>query len=249
MNMIDVIGIRKNFGANEVLREVSISIDKGDVIAVIGPSGSGKSTLLRCMIGIEKIDGGSIIVEDEPFVIDGVYVPEKKSRKICRKMGMVFQHFNLFPHMTVRKNLTVAPLIGNSDKKNQINDRAVKLLDKVGLLDKIDSMPSSLSGGQKQRVAIARALMMQPDILLFDEPTSALDPELTGEVLAVMKQLAADDMTMAIVTHEMAFARSAANKIIFMDNGIIAAEGSPDDLFFNNDNERLKAFLKSFHER
>jgi len=247
--MIKIENITKNFGDNNVLRGVSLSVSKGDVVAIIGPSGSGKSTALRCIIGLEKINGGNIIINGNTVVDNGHYIPESKFRQICGKMGMVFQHFNLFPHMSVRKNLTIAPRLSNKESTESVNDRAKVILDKVGLSDKIDAMPSSLSGGQKQRVAIARALMMQPDMLLFDEPTSALDPELTGEVLAVMKQLAKEHMTMVIVTHEMTFARDIADKIIFMDNGIIAAEGNSNEIFYGSDNERLNAFLRSFHER
>jgi len=247
--MIKIENITKSFGDLDVLRGVSLDVNKGDVVAIIGPSGSGKSTALRCIIGLERINGGSISINGSTIVDNGHYIPEVKFRQICGKMGMVFQHFNLFPHMTVRKNLTTAPHLVNKETRADVNKRAEIILDKVGLLDKIDVLPSSLSGGQKQRVAIARALMMQPDILLFDEPTSALDPELTGEVLTVMKQLAREEMTMVIVTHEMTFARDIAKHIIFMDNGLIAAEGSSDDIFYNNENDRLKSFLRSFHER
>jgi len=247
--MINVKNIKKNFGTNEVLKDVSLSVGKADVVAVIGPSGSGKSTLLRCIVGLEKVNGGTILIEGEAFVTDGVYESERKCHQIYKKMGMVFQLFNLFPHMTVRKNLVTAPSIVNKESKDSANERAEALLTKVGLSDKIDAMPSSLSGGQKQRVAIARALMMQPDIMLFDEPTSALDPELTGEVLEAMKQLAVDNMTMVIVTHEMTFARDIADRVVFMDNGLIAAEGTAQEMFYASENERLKAFLRSFHER
>ena len=247
--MIKIENITKSFGDNNVLRGVSLNVSKGDVVAIIGPSGSGKSTALRCIIGLEKINGGNIIINGNTVVDNGHYIPEAKFRQICGKMGMVFQHFNLFPHMSVRKNLTIAPRLANKESTESANERTKLILEKVGLSDKIDAMPSSLSGGQKQRVAIARALMMQPDILLFDEPTSALDPELTGEVLAVMKQLAKEHMTMVIVTHEMTFARDIADKIIFMDNGLVAAEGNSKDIFYGSDNERLNAFLRSFHER
>lgn len=247
--MIEVKNIIKNFGTNEVLRGVSLNVDRGNVVAIIGPSGSGKSTLLRCIIGLEKINGGSIIINGQPVVNNGHYLPDKKFRQVCSKMGMVFQHFNLFPHMSVKKNLISAPHLVNKENNVALNARMEALLNKVGLDDKIDAMPSSLSGGQKQRVAIARAMMMQPEILLFDEPTSALDPELTGEVLMVMKQLAKENMTMVIVTHEMNFARDIADHVVFMDNGLIAAEGTSHDIFYNNENERLKSFLKSFHER
>lgn len=247
--MIEIKNITKSFGDIDVLRGVSLNVNKGDVVAIIGPSGSGKSTALRCIIGLEKINGGTVVINGKTIVDDGHYIPEAKFRNVCGIMGMVFQHFNLFPHMTVRKNLTIAPRLVKSEAKQNVNERAEEILDKVGLADKIDSMPANLSGGQKQRVAIARALMMQPEILLFDEPTSALDPELTGEVLAVMKQLAKEHMTMMIVTHEMTFARDIADYVIFMDNGLIAAEGNSKDIFYNNNNERLKSFLRSFHDR
>lgn len=247
--MIEVKNIIKSFGTLDVLRGVSLNVEKGNVVAIIGPSGSGKSTALRCIIGLEKVNGGDIIINGNTIVDNGHYIPESKFRHVCSKMGMVFQHFNLFPHMSVRKNLTIAPHFVNKESYAVVNKRAELLLNKVGLGDKIDAMPSSLSGGQKQRVAIARAMMMEPDILLFDEPTSALDPELTGEVLAVMKQLAKEHMTMVIVTHEMTFARDIADYVIFMDNGLIAAEGRANDMFYNNNNERLNSFLRSFHER
>lgn len=246
--MVKADNVKKSFGKNEVLRGISMDIKRGEVAAIIGPSGSGKSTFLRCLIGLERVSGGSIYIEGRPFVENGVRVSEKAARQICSGMGMVFQHFNLFPHMTVRKNLCLASEL-RGVKKNEAYERAEHLLDKVGLSDKIDEMPSSLSGGQKQRIAIARALMLDPDILLFDEPTSALDPELTGEVLEVMRDLAKDNMTMAIVTHEMGFARDIAHKVVFMDDGIIAQSGTPDELFTNPSSERLVSFLGSFYNR
>ncbi|MFA6948618.1 MAG: amino acid ABC transporter ATP-binding protein, partial [Eubacteriales bacterium] len=214
----------------------------------IGPSGSGKSTMDRSIIGLEKIDDGSISIEGEKFVSDGKYASDKDCRRICRRMGMVFQHFNLFPHMSVKTNLISAPMRVSKMDRSSAEKKCAELLEKVGLSDKLDAMPSQLSGGQKQRVAIARALMMEPDILLFDEPTSALDPELTGEVLAVMKNLAAEHMTMIIVTHEMSFARDVADRVVFMDNGVVAVDDTPDKVFGSTENVRLKAFLKSFHQ-
>jgi polar amino acid transport system ATP-binding protein len=244
--MISAEGIEKSFGTNDVLRGVSLQVRRGEVIAVIGPSGSGKSTFLRCLIALERISGGSISIEGATLAENGVYVRDSEIRRVCRRMGMVFQHFNLYPHLSVRKNLMLSPVLVDRVPKHEADERCRALLSRVGLSDKTDEMPSSLSGGQKQRVAIARALMMNPDILLFDEPTSALDPELTGEVLAVMKTLASDNMTMVIVTHEMAFARDIADRVIFMDNGVIAAEGTPREIFGSPQNERLTAFLRSF---
>ncbi len=249
--IISARNFSKSFGDNNVLRDVSLDVKKGEVIAIIGPSGSGKSTFLRCLIGLERINGGSLTVQDNTVVDDGKYVSDKDMRAAFAKSGMVFQHFNLFPHLTVRQNMTLSPTLVNKMSKDDANKRCEELLAAVGLSDKIDAMPSSLSGGQKQRVAIARALMMKPDILLFDEPTSALDPELTGEVLAVMKRLASpsdesERMTMIIVTHEMSFAHDIADRIIFMNDGIIDSEGSPSEMFSSDMSPRLSAFLKSF---
>ena len=248
-DVVIVEHMRKAFGDNEVLRDVSLRVGRGEVVAVIGSSGSGKSTMLRSIIGLERVDGGTVIFEGSDLVRDGIYVPEKQQRRILRRMGMVFQHFNLFPHLSVKDNLITATVTVAKKHKAEAAEKAKELLSKVGLLDKLDAMPSSLSGGQKQRVAIARALMMEPRVLLFDEPTSALDPELTGEVLEVIRELAADRMTMVIVTHEMTFARDVADRVIFMDNGLIAAEGSPKEIFYDSQNARLDAFLKSFRDR
>lgn len=246
--MIKLVDIKKSFGTNDVLCGLSLEVNKGEVTSIIGPSGSGKSTMLRSIIGLEKIDGGSIYIESEPLVSEGVYVSDKEARRVCRKMGMVFQHFNLFPHMSVRKNLISAPITVKKVKSDEANAKCADILNKVGLSDKIDEMPGNLSGGQKQRVAIARALMMEPDILLFDEPTSALDPELTGEVLSVIKELADEHMTMMIVTHEMSFARDVSDRVIFMDNGIVAEDNTPENVFYNTQSERLRTFLKSFYD-
>ncbi|MGN0193569.1 MAG: amino acid ABC transporter ATP-binding protein [Pseudoramibacter sp.] len=243
--MIRVSGLNKRFGDNHVLKDINFEVEQGDVIAIIGSSGSGKSTLLRCLIDLEKADGGTIEIEDKALVKDGVQAPPSEVRKIISRMGVVFQHFNLFPHLSVRKNLQLAPRIVNKENKADIEANTKKLLGEVGLESRIDAMPSTLSGGEKQRVAIARALMMNPDIMLFDEPTSALDPELTGEVLKVMGDLAKAKMTMIVVTHEMGFARSAANKILFMNDGIILEEGTPDDIFNHPKNQRTKEFLAS----
>lgn len=244
MEMIKACNLKKSFGNLEVIKDISFNVNKGDIIAVLGPSGSGKSTLLRSLIDLEKLDFGSVCIEGEFLCKDGIYPDEKKIKKVCGKMGMVFQHFNLFPHMTVKQNLMCAPLINKLNNKEELLERCKQLLDKVGLIDKMDERPSVLSGGQKQRVAIARALMLNPDILLFDEPTSALDPELTKEVLNVIQNLANEKMTMMIVTHEMHFAREAANRVIFMDNGFIVQEGSPQDVLDNSENLRVQNFLK-----
>jgi len=248
MIMIKASNIYKKFNNLEVLKGVSLSVKKGEVVAIIGPSGSGKSTLLRCINRLELIDKGSIEIEGETMVFtddSGItrYRPENEIRRIRRKMGIVFQNFNLFPHMTVLGNIIEAPVMVNRMKKEQAIEIADNLLKKVGLEDKRDSFPSQLSGGQKQRVAIARALAMNPDIMLFDEPTSALDPELTGEVLKVMKDLAQEHMTMLVVTHEMGFAREVADRVIFMDGGQIIEEGTPQQIFTNPQQERTKAFL------
>jgi len=249
MYMIEARNIYKSFGNLQVLKGISLNVNKGEVIAVIGPSGSGKSTLLRCLIHLEVIDRGSIIIEGQPIAYEDEngktrYVPDKQIRQICKKIGMVFQNFNLFPHKTVLENIIEAPIVVNKMPKEEAVDMAEALLRRVGLIDKRDSYPSQLSGGQKQRVAIARALAMKPDIMLFDEPTSALDPELTGEVLKVMRDLAEDRMTMLVVTHEMGFAREVADRVIFMDGGEIIEEGLPGEIFCNPSSERTRNFLK-----
>lgn len=245
MEVIKVSQLNKSFGENHVLKDISFSVNKGDVIAIIGSSGSGKSTLLRCLIDLEKADRGDILIEGKPLLKDGLYPQASEIREIIIKMGMVFQHFNLFPHLTVRENLELAPKVVKKQDVSEMREKCETYLKKVGLSERIDAMPSTLSGGEKQRVAIARALMMNPDILLFDEPTSALDPELTGEVLNVMKSLAREHMTMVVVTHEMGFAREVANKVLFMDSGIILEEGSPDEIFLNPKEKRTGEFLKS----
>ncbi|WP_428909015.1 amino acid ABC transporter ATP-binding protein [Niallia sp. Krafla_26] len=243
MAFIEVTGLKKSYGDLEVLKRITFDVEKNDVVAVIGPSGSGKSTMLRGLIHLEEIDGGSICVSGDYLVKDGVYSKPQEMKKVTSKMGMVFQHFNLFPHLTVKENLELAPKMVKKELQDVIDQRSKALMDKIGLLQHANKFPSNLSGGQKQRVAIARALMMNPDILLFDEPTSALDPELTGEVLQVMKDLAREHMTMVVVTHEMEFAREVANKAIFMDQGEIVESGNPQDLFFNPKFDRTKAFL------
>lgn len=245
MKMIEVKDLQKKYNDTEVLKSISFDVEKGDVIAVIGTSGCGKSTTLRLLIGLERADGGTILVEGEPLLENGVYVSRKKASELYLRMGMVFQNFNLFPHMTVRENLMLAPLKNMKAAgmtKEQIFQKSTELLEKVGLLEKADYMPGKLSGGQKQRVAIARALMLSPDIMLFDEPTSALDPELTVEVLRIIRDLAGENMTMIVVTHEMGFARDVANKVIFMSEGRIIEEGTPE-ILENPKNERLRTFL------
>ncbi len=249
MAVIEVKNLKKNFGNLEVLKDINLTVEKGDVIAILGPSGSGKSTFLRSLIDLERVNGGEIIIEGKPLVKNGIYPSNKEIRNIISKMGMVFQHFNLFPHMNIRKNLTLAPELNKQATKQSINKNAELTLAKVGLSDKIDVMPSTLSGGQKQRVAIARALMRNPDIILFDEPTSALDPELTGEVLKVIRDLADEGNTMLIVTHEINFAYEVANKILFLDDGYVGDFGSPDEVIKNPKTDRIKAFLNKVEKK
>ena len=237
--MIEVKGLKKAFGKNEVLSGIDTVINKGEKVVVIGPSGSGKSTFLRCLNRLETPTEGSVIFEG----VDITHVSEKELNKIREKMGMVFQHFYLFPHLTIRKNLTLAPVKLKLMTKEEADKRADELLEKVGLFDKADSYPDMLSGGQKQRIAIARALVMRPDVMLFDEPTSALDPEMVGEVLTLMKQLAEEGMTMVVVTHEMGFAREVASRVMFIDEGVIAEEGTPEEFFGSPKSPRLKEFL------
>jgi polar amino acid transport system ATP-binding protein len=246
--IIQVSNLQKSFGQLTVLKNITFDVKKNDVIAVIGPSGSGKSTMLRSIIHLEKVDNGSIRINENDLVNNGVYPNDRKIKQITHKMGMVFQHFNLFPHLTVKDNLEIAPLVVHREKIEIVRKRSAEVLEKVGLSEKANDFPAKLSGGQKQRVAIARALMMNPDILLFDEPTSALDPELTGEVLKVMKMLAQEHMTMIVVTHEMGFAKEVANQILFMDNGEIVESGSPEQLFSNPKNERTKSFLNKAYQ-
>jgi len=237
--VIEVKGLKKAFGKNKVLSGIDTVINKGEKVVVIGPSGSGKSTFLRCLNRLETPTEGSVIFEG----VDITHVSEKELNKIREKMGMVFQHFYLFPHLTIRKNLTLAPVKLKLMTKEEADKRADELLKKVGLFDKADSYPDMLSGGQKQRIAIARALVMRPDVMLFDEPTSALDPEMVGEVLTLMKQLAEEGMTMVVVTHEMGFAREVASRVMFIDEGVIAEEGTPEEFFGSPKSPRLKEFL------
>lgn len=238
MSMIKVNNLKKNFGSNQVLKSIDLTITKGEVVCIIGPSGSGKSTLLRCLNGLEEIDSGEIFINNRKLTDKPAELNE-----IRQNIGMVFQQFNLFPHLSVVENITLAPIELNKLVKEESREYALNLLELVGLADKIDAYPHSLSGGQKQRVAIARALAMHPEIMLFDEPTSALDPEMVGEVLAVMKQLAADGMTMIVVTHEMAFAREVADRVVFVDAGYIVEENDPKTLFDSPQKDRTKAFL------
>ncbi len=237
--MISVNNLQKNFEGLEVLKDISVDINKGDVICVIGPSGSGKSTFLRCLNLLEQPTGGEIFFEGEELT-GGKKTDLNRHRQ---KMGMVFQQFNLFPHMSVMENLTCAPMMLKKVPKADAEKKALELLERVGLADRADSYPNQLSGGQKQRVAIVRALCMEPDVMLFDEPTSALDPEMVGEVLDVMKELASEGMTMVVVTHEMGFAREVSNRVLFLDDGYIAEEGTPEQIFGNPQCERLKSFL------
>ncbi|WP_418747490.1 amino acid ABC transporter ATP-binding protein [Frisingicoccus sp.] len=236
--LLQVRGLKKHFGHLEVLRGIDIDIHKGEVVAVIGPSGSGKSTFIRCLNRLEEPTDGAVIFEGQQINTKGADID-----KIRQKIGMVFQNFNLFSNMTIMQNITAAPINVKKIPKAQAEERALKLLDRVGLKDKAGEYPVRLSGGQRQRVAIARALAMDPDILLFDEPTSALDPEMVGEVLNVMKELAEDGMTMVVVTHEMGFAREVSDRVIFIDQGIIQEENEPKEFFANPKNARLKDFL------
>lgn len=243
MALIEVTNLIKSYDRLDVLKQISFAVDRNEVVAIIGPSGSGKSTLLRSLVHLETIDNGTITVDGSNLVKNGVYAKPKEIKEITAKMGMVFQHFNLFPHLTVKQNLELAPKLVRKEASGDLEKGSSALLEKVGLADRADAFPAKLSGGQKQRVAIARALMMNPEILLFDEPTSALDPELTGEVLKVMKDLADEQMTMVVVTHEMAFAKEVADRVIFMDKGEIIESDSPAQIFKNPKNERTKAFL------
>ncbi len=241
MESIDIIKVkdlRKKFEKIDVLKGISIDIHKGDVLCVIGASGSGKSTFLRCLNRLEEPTSGSIIFENEDLMDKNVNLNLHR-----QKMGMVFQQFNLFPHLTIMKNLTISPMMLKGVSKEDAEAKALKLLDRVGLAERANDYPDMLSGGQKQRVAIVRALCMEPTVMLFDEPTSALDPEMVGEVLDVMKELAEEGMTMIVVTHEMNFAREVANRVIFLDNGVIAEDGTPSEIFDNPKSERLKSFL------
>ncbi len=251
MKILEIEHCRKQFGANEVLADISLTVGEGQVVSIIGPSGSGKSTLLRCATLLETMDGGSLKYLGKSAVTDvngrAVYAPPADLKQIRACFGLVFQNFNLFPHYTVLKNITEAPLLIQKRDKREVMDSARALLEKIGLSDKADAYPYQLSGGQQQRVSIARALCMRPKMLFFDEPTSALDPELTGEILKVIRALAAEHMTMVIVTHEMAFARDVSDHVIFMDGGVIVEQGVPGDIINNPRNDRTIQFLSRFN--
>ena len=251
MAMLTVKGVQKRFGELEVLKDISFEVEQGEVVAVIGPSGSGKSTLLRCLTQLERADGGHVTVCGQDMFTDengkAVYKDAKTLREIRLKTGLVFQSFNLFPHMSVLRNITEAPVCVLKQPKEDAKKRAMELLGKMGLESKAGNYPCELSGGQQQRVSIARALALSPEILFFDEPTSALDPELTGEILKVIKELAAEGMTMVIVTHEMAFARDVADKVVFMEHGVIVEQGAPAQVFGEEAGDRIKQFLQRFN--
>ncbi len=246
MNLLEINHMKKSFGDLEVIKDFSLSVKEGEVVSIIGPSGSGKSTILRCATLLEQMDDGELIYMGEHAAksVDGksVYMSKNALKKIRSYFGLVFQNFNLFPHYNVLKNIMDAPVTVGKIPKEEAKERALKLLDQLGLSEKGNAYPYQLSGGQQQRVSIARALALQPKILFFDEPTSALDPELTGEVLKVIKELAAQKMTMIIVTHEMQFAKELSDRIIFMENGVVVQEGTPDEVF-HSDNERIREFI------
>ena len=243
MEIIKVQGLSKSFGALQVLKGISFAVNQGEVVAILGPSGSGKSTLLRCINHLEPADGGSITLDGKDLVRDGVYAPAASLRSICLKLGLVFQNFNLFPHFSVLRNITEAQVHVLHRSPAAAEQRGRELLLKMGLADKAAAYPSELSGGQQQRVSIARALALDPEVLFFDEPTSALDPELTGDILKVIRNLAAEKMTMVIVTHEIPFAREVADRVLFMDGGAFIEEGPAAEVIDNPQLERTKAFL------
>ena len=251
MSILSMKSIQKSFGEHRVLKDINVTVDSGEVVSIIGPSGSGKSTLLRCATFLERIDSGEISYLDTPAVTTdasgkAAYVPQSQLNKIKQDFGLVFQQFHLFPHYSVLKNITDAPVHVQKRKPDEAREYAMELLKKMDLADRADAYPCQLSGGQQQRVAIARALALKPQILFFDEPTSALDPELTGEVLKVIRQLAVEKMTMVIVTHEMPFARAVSNRVVFMDGGIIVEEGDPEQVFGDPVQERTKQFLRNY---
>lgn len=256
MSILKVEHVKKSFGTNQVLKDISFELNAGEVLSIIGPSGSGKSTLLRCITQLETVDGGQVQVDGKDLLLPGSaekgapvkYSPAKVLREIRLSTGLVFQNFNLFPHLTVLQNITIAPVRVLGISREEARETGKRLLKRMGLEGKERAYPCELSGGQQQRVSIARALAMSPKILFFDEPTSALDPELTGEILKVIKGLAEEKMTMVIVTHEMAFARDVADKVIFMDGGVIVEQGTPDFVFNQSNNERLSCFLDRFSQ-
>lgn len=248
--IIKVENLKKTFNDNlEILKGISFSVEKGEVLSIIGPSGSGKSTLLRCISQLEDVTDGTITICGKKLVENGVYVDKKLKHEIILKSGLVFQNFNLFPHYSVLKNVTEPQIQVLKRTKDEAEQTAMELLKRMGLAEKAQNYPCELSGGQQQRVSIARALALKPEVLLFDEPTSALDPELTGEILAVIKELASEKMTMVVVTHEMAFARDISTEIIFMDGGVIVEQGEPNQVINNPKTERMKAFLSRFAGR
>ena len=244
-SILTIRGLQKSFGSLSVLEDISLSVDQGNVISIIGPSGSGKSTLLRCACFLERADGGDILYNGEYAVRGGVYAPKAELNRFRTRFGLVFQNFQLFPHYSVLKNISEAPILHGEDK-DEVRARALELMKKMGLEGKENAYPYQLSGGQQQRVAIARALAMRPEILFFDEPTSALDPELTGEVLKVIRQLAEEKMTMVVVTHEMPFAKAVSNRVIFMAGGVIVEQGDPLEVFENPKEKRTRQFLRVF---
>ena len=246
-SILTIRSLEKSFGSLSVLKDISLSVDRGNVISIIGPSGSGKSTLLRCATFLERADGGDILYDGQYAVRNGEYATKQEINRFKTRFGLVFQSFNLFPHYSVMKNISEAPIL-HGVSKEEVSERAAMLLKKMGLEGKENSYPCQLSGGQQQRVAIARALAMNPEILFFDEPTSALDPELTGEVLKVIRQLAEDKMTMVVVTHEMPFARAVSNRVIFMDKGVIVEQGDPEQVFGAPTQERTKQFLRNYQQ-
>ena len=252
MNLLEIKNLKKSFGELEVLKDISMTVAEGEVVSILGPSGSGKSTFLRCISMLETVDGGTMVYCGKTAVSEkdgaSVYASKAELKEIKQTYGLVFQNFNLFPHYTVLKNITDAPIHVLKRNKDEVMEEAKKLLEKMGLADKGDYYPYQLSGGQQQRVAIARALAMKPQMIFFDEPTSALDPELTAEILKVLKELAAEKMTMVIVTHEIDFARSVSSHVVFMDGGLIIEQGKPEDVIDNPSNDRTKAFLKKLEQ-
>ena len=246
-SILSIRSLEKSFGELSVLKDISLSVDRGNVVSIIGPSGSGKSTLLRCASFLEHADGGDILYDGQYAVKDGVYASKAELNRFRTRFGLVFQNFQLFPHYSVLKNISEAPILHGEDK-DEVHARALELMKKMGLEGKENAYPYQLSGGQQQRVAIARALAMRPEILFFDEPTSALDPELTGEVLKVIRQLAEEKMTMVVVTHEMPFAKAVSNRVLFMDGGVIVEQGTPEQVFENPQQERTKQFLRNYQQ-
>ena len=247
--VVSVRNLKKNFGQGDILKDISFDLRKGEALSIIGPSGSGKSTILRCLCQLESVSGGTILVDGEPLVQDGLYSSKAALRKIGLKIGMVFQNFNLFPHYSVLQNVAEPQIRVKKIPRAQAEENARLWIGRMNLSDRVDRYPQQLSGGQQQRVAIARALALNPQVLVFDEPTSALDPELTGEILSVIKGLAAQKMTMIVVTHEMAFARDISDTVIFMDGGVVVERGGPEQVFGCPKEERTRAFLKRYSEK